>query len=470
MTGINTFFAPSNKQLRNGDIDMKRQFWAILLCSLLMLLLAACSHTHNFDEQQSTIEASCEVPGLIIQECRCGARKEREISPLGHQYEVDEEVAASCQAAGSITFVCTRCNDSYAEPTEQRKYTATELNDMYRESVGELVVYDKQNKQISLGSCFVYTKDGMLVTNYHVIEGGYSAEITIGYRTYRVSSVVDYDKKLDLAILKIPATNLQPVKICRLEHKTGETVYALGNSQGLTSTFSKGMITYSDRESEGVHYVQHDAAISSGNSGGPLINEYGEVIGINTLTLTDSQNLNFAIRIGQIGKLELGWARPMTEFYEEEHNNAYRRVADHLVENGTYQPEFGSYTLTLDQVRGESYYYTVWVEYVPNQELLNLWFSLNNDFHTVVQVDKRCSGRYDWYCFDDYYKVAGIVKAETFTYDSTLTYDYNTTPSDYALEDMRKTAATGIGIICDCVTAKLRKIAVTANGFGFLNF
>ncbi len=448
---------------------MKRLFGAILLCSLLALLLAACSHTHDFDERQTTVEASCEEPGLKIQKCRCGDERHSQIPPLGHQYEVDEEVASSCQAEGYITYACIRCNDSYTEPTEQKKYTATELNNMYLNSVGELVVYDKQKKQISLGSCFVYTQDGMLVTNYHVIKGGYSAEITIGYRTYRVSSVVDYDKQLDLAILKIPATNLQPVKICRLEHKTGETVYALGNSQGLTSTFSKGMITYSNRESEGVHYVQHDAAISSGNSGGPLINEYGEVIGINTLTLEDSQNLNFAIRIGQIGKLSLGWAMPMTEFYEREHNNAYKWLTEHLVENGTYQPEFGSYTLTLDQVQEESYYYTVFVEYVPNQDLLNLWFSLNNDFHTVVQVDKLCSGRYDWYCFDDYYEVAGIVKAETFTYDSTLTYDYNTTPSDYALEDMRKTAATGIGIICDCVTAKLRKIGVTAMGFGFFN-
>ena len=180
---------------------MKRLFGAILLSSLLVLSLAACSHTHNFDERQTTVEASCEEPGLKIQECRCGDQKHSQIPPLGHQYEIGEEVEPSCQVEGSITYVCVRCKHSYTEPTELRKYTATELNDMYLESVGELVVYDKQNKLISLGSCFVYTKDGMLVTNYHVIEGGYSAEITIGHRTYRVSSVVDYDKKLDLAIL-----------------------------------------------------------------------------------------------------------------------------------------------------------------------------------------------------------------------------------------------------------------------------
>lgn len=446
---------------------MKRIFGAILLCSLLALLLAACSHTHDFEGQQTTIEASCEDPGLKIQKCRCGDERHSQIPPLGHQYEVEEEVEPSCQAEGSITYVCTRCHDSYTEPTEQRKYTATELNDMFLDSVGELVVYDKKGNRISLGSCFVFTKDGMLVTNYHVIEGGYSAEATIGHRTYKVTMVVDYKKDLDIAILKIPANNLQPVKICKLEHKTGETVYALGNSQGLTSTFSKGMITYSDRESEGVPYVQHDAAISSGNSGGPLINEYGEVIGINTLTLKDSQNLNFAIRVSQIGKLSLGWAIPMTEFYERE-LNAYQKVATHLSENGTYRQEFGTYTLTLDKDQDSGY--TIWAEYDPDEELVNFWLSLGDGFHTVVQVDKRCSGSYDWYCFDDYYEVAGIVNARTFTCNSTLTYDYTTTTSNYSLEDLRGSASIAVSLICDCITSNLRKIGVTADDFGFVNF
>ena len=448
---------------------MKRLFGAILLCSLLALLLAACSHTHDFEGQQTTIEASCENPGLKIQKCRCGDERHSQIPPLGHQYEVEEEVEPSCQAEGSITYVCTRCNDSYTEPTEQRKYTATELNDMFLDSVGELVVYDKKGNRISLGSCFVFTKDGMLVTNYHVIEGGYSAEATIGHRTYKVTMVVDYKKDLDIAILKIPANNLQPVKICKLEHKTGETVYALGNSQGLTSTFSKGMITYSDRESEGVHYVQHDAAISSGNSGGPLINEYGEVIGINTLTLKDSQNLNFAIRVSQLGKLSLGWAIPMTEFYERE-LNAYQRLSQYLLENGRYQPDFGSYMLMLDTYKDKSQTVEIWVEYTPDDKMIDFWLSIDRNFYTVVRVDEDCSGRYDWCCFDDYYEITGIVNAHTLTYDTLLSYDYSNTPSGNYLEYMRETASIAVTIICDQITPSFRHIMVDAQDFGFTYF
>lgn len=453
---------------------MKRLFGAILLCSMLVLLLAACSHTHNFDEQQTTIEASCEEPGLKIQKCRCGDERHSQIPPLGHQYEADEEVVSSCLAEGYITYACIRCNDSYTEPAEQRKYTATELNDMYRNSVGELVVYDKKGKRISLGSCFVYSQDGQLITNYHVIEGGYSAEVTIGYRTYNISMVVAYDKLVDIAILKISVNNLlseklQPVKICRQEHMTGETVYALGNSQGLTSTFSKGMITYSDRESEGVHYVQHDAAISSGNSGGPLINEYGEVIGINTMTLEDSQNLNFAIRTSELGHLSFPFSIPMTEFYERE-RNAYQKVSEHLSENGRYQPDVGNYKLMLDTFNNESHAVEIWAEYAPDKELLNFGLSIDGAFYTVIRVDERCSGRYDWYCFEDYYEVAGIVNANTFRHDTQLPYDYANTPSGDYLESMRATASTAVTFICNRITSSFKTIGITAKDFGFTYF
>ncbi len=467
--GINTIFVPFNKQLQMETCIMKRQFWSILLCSLLMLLLAGCSHTHNFDEKVTRIDASCEEPGLIIQECRCGNEKQREILPLGHEYEVDAEVASSCQAEGYITYVCTRCHDSYTEATEHRKYTATELNDMYLESVGELVVYDKQGNCISLGSCFVYSQDGLLVTNYHVIEGGYSAEVTIGRRTYKISVVEAYDKLLDIAILKITANNLKPVKLCRLEHKTGETVYALGNSQGMTSTFTKGMITYSDRESGGVHYVQHDAAISSGSSGGPLINEYGEVIGINTLTLEDSQNLNFAIRVSEIGAIPYHWCIPMRDLYELE-RNAYQKVSTYLLEKGTYRPEFGTYLLMLDSFQDTSLGYKIWAEYVPDDAVIDCYLVIEDDFYTGILLDDTCSGSYDWYCFNNYNEMAGVVNAQTLTYDTRLAYDYTDITSHNNLESMRGTASIAVTIICDCITSSFQEIGVDAADFGFDNF
>lgn len=448
---------------------MKKQFGVLLLCSLLTLLLAACGHTHNFGEWQTIREASCEEPGLKIQECRCGAEKEREIPTLEHKYKVGEEVESSCQAAGQKTYVCTRCNDSYTEPMEQRKYTASELNEMYLESVGDLVVYDRKGNAISLGSCFVYSEDGLLITNYHVIEDGYFAEVTIGNITHNIQQVVAYDYLLDIAVLKIPVKNLKPATICDLNHKTGETVYALGNSQGLTSTFSKGMITYSDREYGGTHYVQHDAPISSGNSGGPLINEYGEVIGINTLTLEDSQNLNFAISISELDWLDYEEPLTMAEFYYEE-LNPYQKIAVHLEENGIYREEYGTYVLMLDTVQSPPYDYKIWAEYVPDKAVIDFFLSVNDDLHTVLSLDETRSGIYDWYCFDDNYEMAGRVIASKLTYREPLTYDYTNVTSSDMLESMREVASTSVRHICNCITARLGEIGVTAKLFGFIYF
>ncbi len=166
--------------------------------------------------------------------------------------------------------------------------TASEVHDKAEESVGEVVTYNQSGTELSLGSCFVYTRDGKLVTNYHVIEDAYSVKVTIDETTYGVQKVLAYDKDIDLAVLKINANNLAPLELDESTQEVGKPVYAFGSSKGLTATFSQGIITYADRIMDGVHYVQHDAAISSGNSGGPLINEYGKVIGINTMTMRDS--------------------------------------------------------------------------------------------------------------------------------------------------------------------------------------
>ena len=87
----------------------------------------------------------------------------------------------------------------------------------------------------------------------------------------------------------------------------------------MTATFSQGIITAVNRKIEGVTYIQHDAAISPGNSGGPLLNKYGEVIGINTWTLEDSQNLNFAVSSSVL--LEMKYSTPLTmeQFYDKTH-------------------------------------------------------------------------------------------------------------------------------------------------------
>ncbi|MGA8088874.1 MAG: trypsin-like peptidase domain-containing protein [Terracidiphilus sp.] len=157
------------------------------------------------------------------------------------------------------------------------------------------------------GSGFVLDKAGHVLTNFHVIEGANRGiEVKLSNKRSYKASVVGTDKVHDLALLKIEAPDLQPVVLADSSQlAVGEKVYAIGNPFGLSGTMTQGIISSirSIRSSDGAPIedaIQTDAAINPGNSGGPLLNSRGEVIGINTMILSNSdQNagIGFAIPI-----------------------------------------------------------------------------------------------------------------------------------------------------------------------------
>jgi S1-C subfamily serine protease len=157
------------------------------------------------------------------------------------------------------------------------------------------------------GSGFVLDKAGHVLTNFHVIQGANRGiEVKLSNERSYKATVVGTDKVHDLALLKIDAPELQPVVLADSSHlAVGEKVYAIGNPFGLSGTMTQGIISSirSIRSSGGAPIedaIQTDAAINPGNSGGPLLNSRGEVIGINTMILSNSdQNagIGFAIPI-----------------------------------------------------------------------------------------------------------------------------------------------------------------------------
>jgi hypothetical protein len=118
---------------------------------------------------------------------------------------------------------------------------------------------------------------------------------------------------LDIAVLCIPTVN-SILTINRHGIKAGETIYTLGSSLGLADTFTNGIISNASRLIDDVNFIQINAAITFGNSGGPLINSYGEVIGINTAGIEEGQNLNFAVNINQLYQVSTGNPIPVAEF------------------------------------------------------------------------------------------------------------------------------------------------------------
>ena len=157
------------------------------------------------------------------------------------------------------------------------------------------------------GSGFVLDKAGHVLTNFHVIEGANRGiEVKLSNKRSYKATVVGTDKVHDLALLKVDAPDLQPVILADSSQiAVGEKVYAIGNPFGLSGTMTQGIISSirSIRSTDGAPIedaIQTDAAINPGNSGGPLLNSRGEVIGINTMILSNSdQNagIGFAIPI-----------------------------------------------------------------------------------------------------------------------------------------------------------------------------
>ena len=157
------------------------------------------------------------------------------------------------------------------------------------------------------GSGFILDKAGHVLTNFHVVEGANRGiEVKLSNKRSYKATVIGSDKVHDLALLKIDAPELQPVVLADSSQiAVGEKVYAIGNPFGLSGTMTQGIISSirSIRNGDGAPIedaIQTDAAINPGNSGGPLLNSRGEVIGINTMILSNSdQNagIGFAIPI-----------------------------------------------------------------------------------------------------------------------------------------------------------------------------
>ena len=196
-----------------------------------------------------------------------------------------------------------------------KKLTAEEIFELIAPSTVEINAEGDTFTSTGTG-CFIDDK-GTVVTNYHVIESCHTINIkTQDGSTYKVKSVLGFDKDRDLAIIKANCQNESFVTLKTDEVKTGEKVYTLGSSLGLTGTFSEGIISSASRVVDGFEFIQTTAPISSGNSGGPLVNEYGEVIGITTGAFTEGQNLNLAIPASAINGVSREKEYSINDFFQ----------------------------------------------------------------------------------------------------------------------------------------------------------
>ncbi|MEG0780277.1 MAG: trypsin-like peptidase domain-containing protein [Oscillospiraceae bacterium] len=167
---------------------------------------------------------------------------------------------------------------------------------------------------MSVGTGIIFTEDGYALTNYHVVEGGHSCSVALSTGKIYTASYVAGDAINDIAVLKIQAEHLPVAEIGDSDALVvGEKVYAIGNPLGveLRGTLTDGIVSAINRDvlvdGRTMTLVQTNAALNSGNSGGPLINSYGQVVGINTIKMSSAydsiEGLGFALPISSIAYL-----------------------------------------------------------------------------------------------------------------------------------------------------------------------
>lgn len=209
---------------------------------------------------------------------------------------------------------------SMSQTSTQTPLTAAQIYEAY---VGSTVgittqvttnVWGQPVTQAAAGSGFVISQDGYILTNYHVIDEASTIKVAFSDGTTYDATLVGGEEGNDIAVLKIEATGLTPVIIGNSDEiRVGEAVVAIGNPLGeLTYTMTQGIVSAKDRSitmSDGtvMNMIQTDTAINSGNSGGPLFDMYGQVIGITSAKLSGNstseatiEGLGFAIPVNDI--------------------------------------------------------------------------------------------------------------------------------------------------------------------------
>ncbi len=173
--------------------------------------------------------------------------------------------------------------------------------------------YGQTRQGTSTGSGFIISDDGYVVTNHHVVEGATDVTVTLSTGDEYTAKVIGSDSLNDVALLKVEATGLPAVKLGSSDKLAiGDMVCAIGNPLGsLTATLTVGYVSGKDRQvttdNSTINMIQTDAAINSGNSGGPLFNMYGEVVGITSAKYSGTtssgasiEGISFAIPIDDV--------------------------------------------------------------------------------------------------------------------------------------------------------------------------
>jgi len=194
----------------------------------------------------------------------------------------------------------------YTTKTVNRKLPLLAFDPMFRRLFEDLDTTSDTRVENSLGSGVIVSRQGYVLTNFHVIEGADEIYVMLGDKRGITARVVGTDLETDLAVLELAARDLPAIVVGNSDGlEVGDVALAIGNPFGVGKTVTQGIISATGRSQVGIsaieNFIQTDAAINPGNSGGALINARGELIGINTAIFSNSggsHGIGFAIPAG----------------------------------------------------------------------------------------------------------------------------------------------------------------------------
>ena len=243
-----------------------------------LMMVASCGNvTQQKNESETTAQAEQE-PASIIEQAQ--------------QTKVQKAAFVPTESTPDFVDAAERSVDAVVHIMTKVVRQSTTYNDFFGALLGQLYGYPGQtrnNTMVAYGSGVVLTPDGYIVTNNHVVEGADEVEVTFNNKVKKTATIIGTDRTTDLALIKVEADDLQYLTFGDSDNvRIGEWVLAVGNPFNLTSTVTAGIVSAKARNlsilGEGTSvesFIQTDAAVNPGNSGGALVNTKGELVGIN---------------------------------------------------------------------------------------------------------------------------------------------------------------------------------------------
>lgn len=252
--------------------------------------------------------------------------------PLSLQAQLPDFTELAENNSPAVVNISTKQKSVIGKSLDKHQFKIPEMpdgspfNDLFKHFFGDQFNFDQMPEfnSESLGSGFIISEDGYIMTNHHVVNGADEVIVRLNDRREFTAEIIGSDKQTDIALLKIDATGLPLVKIgSGADLKVGEWVLAIGSPFGFDHTVTAGIVSAKGRnlpDENYVPFIQTDVAINPGNSGGPLFNLDGEVVGVNSQIYSRSggfMGLSFSIPIEMAmnvvdqlrskGKVSRGW-------------------------------------------------------------------------------------------------------------------------------------------------------------------